>query len=201
MKTCCLTGHRPKGFPWNYEDKNCEEHKLYLAALREKIINLISNDYKHFIAGGALGADSDFAEIIIELRDSVYPDITLEIAIPCPNQDLKWREVDKQRYKAICDASNSINIISDKFTNFCMQKRNEYMVNHSDFVLIVWNGKEKGGTYNTLKYTQKKKKDYDIIGLNEFTKEIQVLKHIPDTFTIPSFETVYERIKDRLTKR
>ena len=67
MKTCCLTGHRPKGFPWNYEDKNCEEHKLYLAALREKIINLISNDYKHFIAGGALGADSDFAEIIIEL--------------------------------------------------------------------------------------------------------------------------------------
>ena len=52
MKTCCLTGHRPKGFPWNYADKNCEEHKLYLAALREKIINLISNDYKHFIAGG-----------------------------------------------------------------------------------------------------------------------------------------------------
>ena len=201
MKTCCLTGHRPKGFPWNYADKNCEENKLYLAALREKIINLISNDYKHFIAGGALGADSDFAEIIIELRDSVYPDITLEIAVPCPNQDLKWQEVDKQRYKAICNAANSINIISDKFTNFCMQKRNEYMVNHSDFVLIVWNGKEKGGTYNTLKYTQKKKKNYDIIGLNEFTKEIQVLKHIPDTFTIPSFEEVYERIKDRLTKR
>ena len=146
MKTCCLTGHRPKGFPWNYADKNCEEHKLYLAALREKIINLISNDYKHFIAGGALGADSDFAEIIIELRDSVYPDITLEIAVPCPNQDLKWQEVDKQRYKAICNAANSINIISDKYTYFCMQKRNEYIVNHSDFVLIVWNGKEKGGT-------------------------------------------------------
>ena len=82
-----------------------------------------------------------------------------------------------------------------------MQKRNEYMVTHSDFVLIVWNGKEKGGTYNTLKYTQKKKKNYDIIGLNEFTKDIQVLKDIPDTFTIPSFEEVYERIRDRLPKR
>ena len=35
----------------------------------------------------------------------------------------------------------------------------------------------------------------------EFTKEIQVLKHIPDTFTIPSFDEVYERIKDRLPKR
>ena len=89
MKTCCLTGHRPKGFPWDYADKKCMEHKSYLALLREKVVELISEGYSHFISGGALGADSDFAEIVIDLRKSAYPDITLEIAVPCPNQDLK----------------------------------------------------------------------------------------------------------------
>ena len=89
MKTCCLTGHRPKGFPWDYADKKCMEHQSYLALLREKIVKLISEGYTHFISGGALGADSDFAEIVIDLRKSAYPDITLEIAVPCPCQDLK----------------------------------------------------------------------------------------------------------------
>ena len=55
MKTCCLTGHRPKGFPWDYEDKNLTEHKSYLAALRDKVIGLILNGYNYFISGGALG--------------------------------------------------------------------------------------------------------------------------------------------------
>lgn len=201
MKTCCLTGHRPKGFPWDYSDKECPEHQKYLSVLYQMITNLITNDYKHFISGGALGADSDFAETIIKLRDTSFPEITLEVAVPCPNQDLMWHEKDKIRYKNICKAANTVNIISERYNNFCMRKRNEYMVDHSDFVIVVWNGEERGGTFRTLRYTQKKKKNYDIIGLNEFTKEIQALKHIPDTYTIPSFDEVYERIKDRLPKR
>ena len=112
MKTCCLTGHRPKGFPWDYADKDCMEHKSYLALLREKVVELISKGYSHFISGGALGADSDFAEIVIDLRKSAYPDITLEIAVPCPNQDLKWRSEDKRRYKKIFKAADSVNVIS-----------------------------------------------------------------------------------------
>ena len=121
MKTCCLTGHRPKGFPWDYADKDCMEHKSYLALLREKVVELISKGYSHFISGGALGADSDFAEIVIDLRKSAYPDITFEIAVPCPNQDLKWRSEDKRRYKKIFKAADSVNVISEKYSDFCMQ--------------------------------------------------------------------------------
>lgn len=122
MKTCCLTGHRPKGFPWDYAYKECIEHKSYLALLRKKVVELISEGYTRFISGGALGADSDFAEIVIDLRKSAYPDITLEIAVPCPNQNLKWSEEDKGRYKKICNAADFVNVISEKYTNFCMQK-------------------------------------------------------------------------------
>lgn len=199
MKTCCLTGHRPKGFPWDYADKKCMEHKSYLALLREKVVELISDGYRHFISGGALGADSDFAEIVIDLRKSAYPDITLEIAIPCPNQDLKWCEEDKHRYKKICNAADSVNVISEKYTNFCMQKRNEYMVDQSDFVIVVWNGEKRGGTYRTFQYVKRKKKPFMVIDLQDLPEDIESkIKGAVNKMTVPSFEEVYERLKSRL---
>lgn len=199
MKTCCLTGHRPKGFPWDYADKDCIDHKRYLTLLREKVVGLISEGYSHFISGGALGADSDFAEIVIDLRQSAYPDITLEIAVPCPNQDLKWHAEDKRRYKKICKAADSVNVISKKYTNFCMQKRNEYMVDHSDFVIVVWNGEKQGGTYDTFQYTQRKKKPFMVIDLQDLPQDIESkIKGAVNKMTVPSFEEVYERLKNRL---
>ena len=199
MKICCLTGHRPKGFPWDYADKDCIDHKRYLTLLREKVVGLISEGYSHFISGGALGADSDFAEIVIDLRQSAYPDITLEIAVPCPNQDLKWHAEDKRRYKKICKAADSVNVISKKYTNFCMQKRNEYMVDHSDFVIVVWNGEKQGGTYDTFQYTQRKKKPFMVIDLQDLPEDIESkIKGAVNKMTVPSFEEVYERLKSRL---
>lgn len=199
MKTCCLTGHRPKGFPWDYADKKCMKHKSYLVLLREKVVELISEGYSRFISGGALGADSDFAEIVIDLRECAYPDITLEIAVPCPNQALKWCEEDKRRYKKICKAADSVNVISKKYTNFCMQKRNEYMVDHSDFVIVVWNGEKQGGTYRTFQYTQRKKKPFMVIDLQDLSQDIESkIKGAVNKMTVPSFEEVYNRLKNRL---
>ena len=201
MKTCCLTGHCPKGFPWDYADKKCMEHKSYLALLREKVVDLISEGYTHFISGGALGADSDFAEIVIDLRKSAYPDITLEIAVPCPNQDLKWRSEDKRRYKKICRAADSVNVISEKYTNFCMQKRNEYMVDQSDFVIVVWNGETQGGTYRTFQYTQRKKKAFIVINLQDLPQDVESkIKGAVNKMTVPSFKEVYNRIENRLKR-
>ena len=199
MKTCCLTGHRPKGFPWDYADKECIEHKSYLALLRKKVVELISEGYTRFISGGALGADSDFAEIVIDLRKSAYPDITLEVAVPCPNQNLKWCEEDKGRYKKICNAADFVNVISEKYTNFCMQKRNEYMVDQSDFVIVVWNGKKQGGTYQTFQYAQRKKKPFMIIDLHDLPQEIESkIKGAVSKMTTPSFKDIFKRIKNRL---
>lgn len=92
----------------------------------------------------------------------------LEIAVPCPNQDLKWRKKDKLRYKAILNAASLVNVVSEKYSDFCMQKRNEYMVDKSDLVLVVRNGERQGGTYNTLRYAQRKDKKLTVINLTEF---------------------------------
>ncbi len=125
-KTCCCTGHRPKGFPFKYGiDK--QKHKAYLEMLEEKI-KLAITEYgiTNFISGMAIGTDIDFAEIVLKLRN-IYP-VTLECAIPCPDQTLKWNVNDKMRYDGILKRADKISVVSERYTPECMLKRNRYMV-------------------------------------------------------------------------
>lgn len=170
IKTCCVTGHRPQGFPWNYADSQCLAHKKYLKFLTNKISRLVNAGFAHFISGGAIGVDMDFANVVISLRDKMFPNIQLEVAIPCQRQDLKWQIADKERYHTILSNANKVTILSEHYTRFCMQKRNEYMVDNSDLVLAFWNDENSGGTYNTISYAKRKNKQLDIVHLLEFSK-------------------------------
>lgn len=60
--------------------------------LKKSIVQLIKTyDVNHFISGMALGVDQYAAEIVLELKKQ-YPQITLECAIPCETQAIKWTE-------------------------------------------------------------------------------------------------------------
>ena len=163
MQTCCCTGHRPKGFPFRY-GIDLKKHNAYLQMLKEKT-ELAVTEYgiTHFISGMAIGVDLDFAEIVLKLKDK-YP-ITLECAIPCPNQTLKWSDADKARYESILKSADKVNIISDRYTAECMLKRNRYMVDKSEFVIAVFNGIEQGGTWYTINYARKTDTAIELIDL------------------------------------
>lgn len=162
-KNCCCTGHRPKGFPFKYGlDK--QKHAAYLQTFEEKI-ELAITEYgiTNFISGMAIGVDMDFAEIVLKLRNK-YP-ITLECAIPCPDQTLKWNDKDKLRYESILKCADEINIVSDMYTPECMLKRNRYMVDKSQLVIAVFNGIEQGGTWYTINYAKRENKVIELINL------------------------------------
>ena len=162
-KFCCCTGHRPQGFPFKYGiDK--QKQYAYLQALAKKIeLAIIDYGILNFISGMAVGADLDFAEIVLTLREK-YP-ITLECAIPCQNQTLKWSDKDKLRYDDILKRADEINLISKRYTPECMLKRNRYMVNKSELVIAVFNGIERGGTWYTINYAKKNNKKIEMIEL------------------------------------
>ena len=154
-QTCCVTGNRPQKFPWKYGE--WKEHKKYLAEITRQIEKLIGSGYTYFISGGAIGVDMDFAEAVLQAKKH-HKNVVLEIAVPCRNQDLKWSKDDKKRYVEILKSADHVNILSENYTYFCMQKRNEYMVNKSDLVIAFWNGEESGGTWNTINYAKRKSK-------------------------------------------
>lgn len=161
-KVCCFTGHRPQLLPFgfNEEDERCV---LLKQEIREKTETMITQyGVTHFIVGMALGVDIYSAEIVLSLKEK-YPEITLECAIPCENQCEKWSEPMRDRYYDITERCDEETMLQRHYTKDCMQKRNRYMVDKSDYVIAVWNG-EPSGTENTVRYAESKGKN--IIRIN-----------------------------------
>ena len=105
---------------------------------------------RHFISGMAIGVDMYAAEIVLELK-AEYPFITLEAAIPCETQAAKWSEPLRDRYYKIAELCDHETMLQKQYTSDCMQKRNQYMVNHADILLAVWDGSS-SGTGSTVRY-------------------------------------------------
>ena len=165
-KTCCVTGHRPSGFPWIYGKEN-QSQATYKKILCEIIDWYISeNDVTDFISGMALGADMDFAATVLLLREK-YPYIRLHCAIPCRDQTRLWKEPYISLYNNILRQADSFVILSESYTRTCMLDRNRYMVDKSDYVFAVWNGERKGGTWYTMEYAKKLKRPVEVLRLDE----------------------------------
>ncbi len=153
-KKCSCTGHRPQKFPFEYGGRN-KEFQTYLKELESKIKAAITEyGVTCFISGMSLGVDLDFAEIVLKLRKKYS--LKLECAIPCPNQTIKWDKNEIARYNRILKKTDSITLVSERYTPECMLKRNRYMVDKSDLVIAVFNGIEKGGTWYTIQYAERR---------------------------------------------
>ena len=103
-----------------------------------------------FLSGMALGTDMFAAEIVLELKEK-FRDIILTAVLPCRTQAARWNKEAITRYEHILAKCDKIIVLQDEYTPSCMNKRNLYMVEHSDCAIAVWSGTE-GGTSNTIRF-------------------------------------------------
>ena len=149
-KCCAFTGHRPEKLGYPESDERCAALK---ERLRSLIVKLIEEDgVTHFISGMAQGVDMYAAEIVLELKKQ-YPQITLECAIPYERQAVRWLEALRNRYFSIAERCDQETMLQRQYTPDCLRKRNQYMVDHADIVLAVWNGSP-SGTGQTVWYAR-----------------------------------------------
>ena len=169
--TCNFTGHRPDGL-FGYDPRTDGNLKM-LHKLRELIIHHIEHyGVDTFITGMALGVDMWAARIVLKLKET-YPHLKLVAAIPCNNHSSKWNQESQEEWKMIVDRCDIVRYVSnEEYTNWCMQKRDEWMVDRSKYVIAVWN-ETKGGTANCVNYA--KKLDKTITVLQPKTLEVKIL--------------------------
>lgn len=153
-KSCCFTGHRPKFYEFgsNESHPDCVRIKSFI---RERCEHLIAEKgVTHFISGGALGVDTWAMEEVLSLKKQ-HSHITLECALPYAEMPNRFGAEDRNRYDTIMTECDIKTIVCPKYTGRdCMDKRNEYMVDHAEYLIAVWLG-IMTGTGRTVEYAKK----------------------------------------------
>ena len=149
---CCFTGHRH--LPADKIDE-------LLFQLNRTLDILIRSGVTVFRSGGALGFDTLAAFAVLDKKET-NPNIRLEMCIPCKDQAAKWTPDEIDAYDQMLRRADTVTVLHEKYTPFCMHERNRFMVDGSDYC-VAFLTKETGGTAYTVNYA--KKKDVKVVNL------------------------------------
>ncbi len=165
---CAFTGHRPKFFPWGYDesDPRCVELKSLFAS---QVRLLASRGYTNFLSGMALGVDFWAAQAVLSLRE-YYPNLKFHCILPCIGQEKSWTDDAKTLYYSIIKKADSRVYTSRTYYKDCMLDRNKFMVNYCDLLFAVYGGISKSGTASTINYARSQKRE--ILILDPLTKNV-----------------------------
>ena len=139
--TAAFSGHR-------FIDASQREH------VKKRLSNAVLDAYgkgiRNFISGFAMGFDMMAAEVVAALKQS-HPDIILTAAIPFNGQASRFSFYDRKRYDILLEVADEVIVLSDSFYPRCFLDRDEFMVNNASSLIAYYDGREKGGTFYTIR--------------------------------------------------
>ncbi len=149
---CAFTGHRPKSFPWEYDevDQRCIALRMELS---KQIKKLAERGVTDFLCGMAQGADLWCAGIVLGLRVD-RPVLRLHCILPYKGYANEWPESYYRHYYSFLMQADSIHYVNREYREGCMLERNHFMVEHASMLLAVYNGTQRSGTGATVNYAR-----------------------------------------------
>lgn len=138
----CFTGHRR--IPQT-------EHAALKRRLRQAIVRQVQAGATVYRTGGALGFDTMAAQTVLELRTR-YPQIRLELILPCPSQTARWQAQDVAVYEEIRAQADKVRYVSPYYFNGVLQLRNRKLVEGASVCIgyLTDSRTHSGGTAYTL---------------------------------------------------
>lgn len=144
-----FTGHRPDKLGGYGAETDGRLFVLALGALRPRL-----GEIDEVITGMAQGWDTAIAKAALALG------IPYCAAVPFVTQELKWPAPARERfYKLLERADRYVCVCEGGYAAWKMQKRNEWMVDNSDALVVLWDGSD-GGTANCVTYAIRKQKPW-----------------------------------------
>ena len=139
--TAAFTGHR-------FVDASLREHVK--KRLTRAVLDAYGNGIRNFISGFAIGFDMMAAEEVVSLKQT-YPDITLTAAVPFKGQACRFNFYDRKRYDRLLEMADEVIVLSESYYPRCFLDRDEFMVKNSSKLIGYYDGREKGGTFYTIR--------------------------------------------------
>jgi uncharacterized phage-like protein YoqJ len=79
--------------------------------------------------------------------------------VPFAGQESRWNAKSQTLFHEILKQCDVVKVVCEGgYAPYKMQIRNEWMVDNSHFTLAIWNGIQKGGTWNCIQYARKQGK-------------------------------------------
>ena len=144
-----LTGHHPQRLGYN-ENINHPDWYPVIDWMKEQIV---SNEATDVYSGMASGCDMAFAIAAIKLKQYGY-DVKLHCILPCKNYNSS-----EEMYYYIKNRADEWVELADEFYKGCDNVRDQYMVDHCDKLMAVWDGAKSGGVWSTIRKAQNQGKD------------------------------------------
>jgi uncharacterized phage-like protein YoqJ len=118
----------------------CQEIEKHLLELKpEKVLT-----------GMAQGYDLWLAFVSNKLN------IPFVACIPFEGQETRWPAETQKQYRSLRKKASEVIVVSEGgYAGWKMQKRNEYLIDNSTFLLSCYNFSGLGGTFNCLQYAEK----------------------------------------------
>jgi len=147
MTIIALTGHRPNKLP-NKETGYKLPNPTYIHVCQQIEKTLKELKPEKVISGMALGCDMWFANIAHKLG------IPFIAAVPFLGQEKAWPEQSQKTYHKLLKLACEVVIVCEGgYAPAKMQIRNEWMCNHCDILIAVWDGTP-GGTGNCVNFAK-----------------------------------------------
>lgn len=154
-KTCCVTGH---------SDVSQKEITHIKTELQQEVEKAVSDGFTCFMSGFAEGVDQYFAEIVLGLK-RVNPALNLVAVIPYRKR--LYNLMENGRTYEMLEACSDVVVIREEYQPSVYSHRNRYMVERSDRVIAVYDGREKGGTVRTIRFANMMRKELREIPIGE----------------------------------
>ncbi len=103
-------------------------------------------------------------KLFCEAQKHLLPDQTIYLSGMANGVDL-WaaNKALRDRYRDILGEADKVILISEEYTLACMHVRNRRLVDEADHLIAVYDGKQQGGTRETIVYARRKGLDITII--------------------------------------
>ena len=156
IRSCSFTGHRPKSFPFGYDENN-EAFLDLRNKMKSCIIQAMNAGCRRFYCGMAEGVDLWCAEIVLELADFYEPKPEIIAVVPFIGQDKTMKTRFFELYHRVMQSASERYLVSRTYHKDCYRKRNQFLVDSCDALIAVYlSGEPLSGTMQTVHYAERK---------------------------------------------
>lgn len=171
--TVALTGHRPDRLA-GY-DMSHPFYRVLHQELSSRVQALLGQHQQLELRSGlALGADTIWAQVGLQLREQHPGRIQVAGYLPFPGQAGRWPKSSRDTWAQIRHNLDREHICAESYSPSVMHRRNAVLIQGADLLLALWDGKPTGGTASTVRLARAQNTLVQVIDPEQIRRTVNV---------------------------